>query len=413
MGSWHGQVRPASAMLCVLAVAGGLSWSNGAEAFQLKHTSQGKPLGWTQQRVSYVVDPSVEAHVPGGSKAFSSASAGWSGSAGGLVLSASAGPGGAEPGVDGQNSVIFAPHGFAPAGEALAVTVTSYDDSTGEIVDADIVINGIHAFAVLASGAQPGPNVSALSTDGSDDDDVSASAVFDIVHVMSHEVGHSLGLADERDDADALMYAFTRPGDASERVPSSDDVDGVDAIYGAAGASPLDATRAGCAQASVAGSRSRPSDAWAAFAIVGGAGLWLAARRRAKAPRFALAIGSAVTALVAGALPAHSAPVADVLLGDASARVVAVSTTSVGGLFETTLDLEPTACRIAACPGHATAHAWGGTVGGITQQIGGGAPVPVLGDVVAVTFTGSPGASGVARTPELVAPMAVLVAPHR
>ncbi|HEY4016480.1 MAG TPA: matrixin family metalloprotease [Polyangiaceae bacterium] len=397
-----------------MSAVGVLFWSEGAGAFALKHTSSGAPMRWTSDRVSYVIDPSVEANVPGGSQAVSSSVNGWSGAAGGPMLSTSVGPGNAQPGLDGQNTVVFAPDGFAAAGGALAVTVTSYNDTTGEIVDADIVINGTHSFAVLPASAQPGAGVAPVSTDGSGGGNgVLGTMPFDLVHVVSHEVGHSLGLADEQADNSALMYAFSTPGDPSPRAPSSDDVDGVDAIYGATATSGLAAAgeRAGCGQASVAGSRTRPSDAWVALAFVGVAGVWLASRRRIKAVRVALPAGAALFALVAGAGAAHSAP-SVVRPGDASVRVVAASTTNVRGLFVTTLELEATACRTTSCPARARAQAWGGTVGGITQQIGGGVPVPAVGDVVDVTFSRAVAAVDGAAAADQVAPMAVLVAPR-
>src|SRR4029077_17735074 len=139
-------------------------------------------------------------------------------------------------GLDGQNSVLLAPDGFAPAGRALAVTITSFDDSTGTIVDTDVVINGQYAFAVLTGDAKPDRDATPISTDGSaGDDDGEDKTPFDLVHVVSHEIGHSLGLADERDSNSALMYAYTMPGDSSVRAPSADDVDGVDTLYGPPG----------------------------------------------------------------------------------------------------------------------------------------------------------------------------------
>ncbi|MBV9945949.1 MAG: matrixin family metalloprotease, partial [Myxococcales bacterium] len=383
-----------------------------AAAFDLKHTPSGQPLRWAGSSVTYVVDPSVEAAVPGGQAAVSRALASWSETGGGPALVAKTGPGGAQPGVDGQNSVLLAPAGFAPAGKALAVTVTSFDDATGAIVDADIVLNGTYAFAVLAAGAVSPSDATPVATDGSARASDDEGAVFDLVHVASHEVGHSLGLADVRDDPAALMYAFTMPGDASVRQPSADDVDGVDTLYGAAAAGPASGVaastgtgHAGCGQASVAGTRPHPGDAWAALALFGGAGLWLSARRgRARAVRAALPVSAALFALLAGPGPARSAEAplpasasasasarakAEApAQADAAARVVSVGTRNVGGLFETTIEVEPTECRLAAatgCPARATARVWGGSLGGITQRVGEDV-VPAVGDAVEVNY---------------------------
>ena len=51
------------------------------------------------------------------------------------------------------------PDGYAPAGRALAITVLTYDNASGRILDADIIVNGSYKFAVLRDGRgrrQPG-----------------------------------------------------------------------------------------------------------------------------------------------------------------------------------------------------------------------------------------------------------------
>jgi hypothetical protein len=306
-------------------------------------------------------------------------------------LATSAGSGGGQPAVDGQNTVLFAPHGFAPAGNALAITLLSYDELTGNIVDADIVINGIHPFALLPPGAQPASGAAPVSTEGasskssgeSDDhsnghsgDSAKHSNAFDLEHVVSHEVGHTLGLGDVQDNHSALMYAYSTPGDASMRAPSGDEADAMDTLYGGSVQS------AGCGHASVAGARPLASDVWATLALWMGAGAWIVSRRRA---RVFVPMAIALVALVAHPDQARSAPLVVPAFADATAHVVAASTRNVGGVFETTLELAPYACRVTTCPAHAQARVWGGTIGGITQVVG-DLPAPSPGDVVRVSF---------------------------
>lgn len=59
------------------------------------------------------------------------------------------------------------------------------------------------------------------------------SEAFDIQSVMTHEVGHMVGLADLFSPADvnSVMYGFINPGDLSDRVLSEDDIAGASAIY--------------------------------------------------------------------------------------------------------------------------------------------------------------------------------------
>ena len=154
------------AIVCVLFAAAIGAVTHAAAAFELKQDSHGQPLHWGAAEVSYVIDPSVEKRISGGSAAVTSAVGVWSSAGGAPALSTSVGPGGAQPGLDGQNSVILAPDGYAPAGQALAVTVTSYDDDTGAIVDSDIVINGVYTFAVLDASERAASGTKSISTDG-------------------------------------------------------------------------------------------------------------------------------------------------------------------------------------------------------------------------------------------------------
>ncbi|MDP8999341.1 MAG: M10 family metallopeptidase domain-containing protein [Myxococcota bacterium] len=391
----HGVRRsPAMMTVCAMTAAAVCGVSHNASAFELKHTPRGQPLRWANAEVSYVIDSSIEESVPGGADAVSSAVHGWIGALGIPALSSGVGKK-AKAGLDGQNSVLLAPDGFAPAGNALAITVTSYDAATGNIVDADVVVNGIYDFAVLADRARAKPGVFPIATDGASSDDSKAAGktAFDLVHVVSHEIGHTLGLADEQSDESALMYAFTMPGDASHRLPSADDFNGVKALYGAAparAASPAASPgQSGCGLASVAESPTRAADVWGASALVAGAGIWLMRRRSGRGvARAVLPVCGALAVFVAAPMPARSLPYSARTVADAAARVTDISTSNVGGLFETTIELAPIACRKDPCPSTAWAHAWGGTVAGITQRVGNDS-VPSVGDVVNVAFFSS------------------------
>ena len=136
------------ATACVLA-------SPPASAFELKHDEHGNPIRWGTTAVSFVVNPSVEDHVAGGAAAVAQAVSAWSGVGGAPTLSSSVGPGGATVAFDHQNSIVYMSD-YEPAHGALAVTVSTLDAQTGELLDVDIVINGAHRFAVLAPrGEQP------------------------------------------------------------------------------------------------------------------------------------------------------------------------------------------------------------------------------------------------------------------
>ena len=75
------------------------------------------------------------------------------------------------------------------------------------------------------------------------------------------------------------------------------------------------------------------------------------------------------------------------------------TTRDADGVFQTTLELVPRTCRMQLCPARAVAHVWGGTIDGITQQVG-ESPVPSVDDEVDVAF-GAP-VEGDVKTPSAI-----------
>ena len=257
--------------------------SRSADAFVLKLAANGQPVHWAQPTVTFVVDPTIEANVPGGAAAVSKALSAWSAVSNGPEILVTMGPPGGKVAVDGQNTVLFAQHGYPPAGAALAVTMVNYDEQSGEIIDTDIVVNGAHDFAVLPDGAVD-PEAVPVLVEGPTA--VSATSyrahlIFDLEHVLAHETGHALGLGDVA-EAGEVMYAYSTPGNAAYRAPASDDLAGVEALY------TVPEQKGGCG-----GSSSGGSVAWSsvrntgliAAALFPAGGLWWAIRRRARRVR--------------------------------------------------------------------------------------------------------------------------------
>jgi hypothetical protein len=110
---------------------------------------------------------------------------------------------------DGVNAVLFqdsASQGLI--GGALAVTFTSFNASTGTFADADIIFNMSQPFAA-------GPVTSGR---------------FDLESVLTHEIGHLLGL-DHTDVLSATMFQSTPFAVDSQRTLSADDIAGLRATY--------------------------------------------------------------------------------------------------------------------------------------------------------------------------------------
>ncbi len=95
------------------------------------------------------------------------------------------------------------------AGDALAITVTSSSTLTGDILDADIIFNPDENFST---------------------DPATPSNLLDFESVLTHEVGHFLGL-DHSAILSATMFPRVAEGVSRNRALSSDDMAGVSSLY--------------------------------------------------------------------------------------------------------------------------------------------------------------------------------------
>jgi len=99
------------------------------------------------------------------------------------------------------------PNVYSPS--AYALTSVTYDPSTGRIADADIEVND--EFWDYSIGPSNPETV-------------------DVQNMMTHEVGHFIGL-DHTFDATTTMFGRADLGEISKRDLAQDDIDGMCAIY--------------------------------------------------------------------------------------------------------------------------------------------------------------------------------------
>jgi len=104
---------------------------------------------------------------------------------------------------------------------AIAVTTTTFDNRTGQILDSDIELNGA-GFAFTTVDA---PRCTRVPAPGAND-----CVATDVQNTVTHEIGHFIGLAHTA-DPNATMYATEPQGETDKRDLSEDDVAGVCAIY--------------------------------------------------------------------------------------------------------------------------------------------------------------------------------------
>lgn len=109
---------------------------------------------------------------------------------------------------DGQNVLVWnanIPDPNFP--NALALTIPTYNNTTGAYLDADIIFNGSYPWSTQPSSQQ-----------------------YDIEGTSTHEIGHLLGL-DHSQTSGSTMFPTASPGVCSCRTLKQDDIDGVCTIY--------------------------------------------------------------------------------------------------------------------------------------------------------------------------------------
>jgi len=109
--------------------------------------------------------------------------------------------------------------GLWPQADLVAITLTRYEPNTGEIVDADIVVNAAK-FSII----EIDPSVSCGNN----------SDTHDLENTLVHEVGHFIGFAHVT-DTDATMFANAKSCETKKRDLSADDLGGLCSVYPAFG----------------------------------------------------------------------------------------------------------------------------------------------------------------------------------
>ena len=278
---------------------------------------------------------------------------------------------GYRPKSSNYNSVRYAIDGDPMARGALAITIITFDTDAKRILDADIVMNGEHHFEIIT------PEL-----------DVTDST-YDLQNVLTHELGHLLGLGEDYDHKDATMYAYSLPKEIAKRDLEEPDKSSIAALYD--GPPPQPDALVGCG--TTVHRRGANDHAWL-WSILGLGVVACAARRRAwrsatvyslstLAMFCAIRFDSNLTqhqatlfgeTLVRGEAP-HAAPTAFATVLESRSRWEQ-------GLVVTTLHLDRPVCsgggEVCSEP---TVDVLGGRVGPIEQIVGRALPPPVGGRV--------------------------------
>lgn len=182
----------------------------------MRVTVAGEPVRWQTDAVSVVFDDSLAllGEPEAVQEAIVASLQTWEESGVLPVRFAVGTSSGAAPGFDpaGPNAnqvlALEGPWPYDPSWPA--VTITTYDDVSGELLDADIVFDASRRWSASESPA---------------------AAALDIQDVATHEIGHLLGL-EHSEVPEATMYGEGATGSTVRRSLHFDDVEGVVAAYG-------------------------------------------------------------------------------------------------------------------------------------------------------------------------------------
>jgi hypothetical protein len=190
-----------------------------ASAYTLKQTSTGASVRWYASSIAIRIDPALEAMLPEGQAraALGMASDAWRGigDAPEIVIEQGA-P--AAYDADKRNNGVYLLNEWPFNANQLAVTVLTYSKA-GEILGMDVLVNGSKRFELLSE------EKSAVGADA-----------HDFAAVMTHELGHVLGLDEGHEDEQATMWPYIAKGELHQRTLTEDDERGVTDAYATAAA---------------------------------------------------------------------------------------------------------------------------------------------------------------------------------
>ncbi len=190
----------------------------------------------------------------------------------------------ATPKHDGKSTISFARITVPGHERDLAITMTYSEDKSGEIVEADVVLNSMYAVGVLKAredkwrrnrSTQDSDSDKSGSAGTVNDESEDCQNRYDVQNVATHEAGHFFGLGEDPVELDATMFQNIDQCETHKRALSASDTAAVATLY--AGSQDPEEAAAGPRACSFVGAPGRASSAgWVSGLVLG----LLVARRR-------------------------------------------------------------------------------------------------------------------------------------
>jgi Matrixin len=241
-----------------------------------KQSATGKNVHWQRNAVTVYLDESLQRLGPTTNEAVMQAFGRWVASDPNLPsISFDTRAGAAEPKQDGKSTVSFGRISAPGHEQDVAITITYSDSKSGEILEADMVLNAKYAMGVLKArhhGDGGGP----LPVPGPSESDECGNR-YDAQNVATHEAGHFFGLGEDMVERRATMFLSIDQCETHKRELQPTDVTAVSLLY--ADAASAEEKAAGPRACAFAGpSRPGSSLAWSGALVLG----FALARRRVR-----------------------------------------------------------------------------------------------------------------------------------
>lgn len=199
-----------------------------------RKSSTGIDQHWAQKSVTVYLDDSLNKLGPDAPNAVMQAFGQWAASDPRLpdLTFDSGSKTSAEPRQDGKSTISFGVIKTPGHEKDVAITITYSNDKTGEILEADTILNARYAMGVLkaralsqAAGKQEDKGVRGES------EAEDCQNRYDTQNVATHEAGHFFGLGEDMVERGATMFLSINQCETHKRALSLTDVGAVSTLY--------------------------------------------------------------------------------------------------------------------------------------------------------------------------------------
>lgn len=189
-----------------------------------RRSSTGVDQHWAKKSVTVYLDGSLKKLGNGGDEAIMQAFGSWAASDPRLPdLAFDSGQTSTQPKQDGKSTVSYAEITTAGHEKDVAITITYSNDKTGEILEADMILNARYPMGVLKAKLKD------ASTHDSEAD--GCENRYDAQNVATHEAGHFFGLGEDMTERGAAMFLSIGQCETHKRELAATDVNAVTTLY--------------------------------------------------------------------------------------------------------------------------------------------------------------------------------------